>query len=136
MSLAVQHASLAAWNDEAHVRENRMKYREKFAAVVPMLEPVLDVRRPDAGFYLWAGLPPGSWARNSSHDGDGDGDLSEDEAFARALFAATHVTVLPGRYLAREAHGINPGRGYVRIALVPEIGACVTAARRMVEFCG
>jgi N-succinyldiaminopimelate aminotransferase len=118
MSLPVQHASIAAWNDEAHVRDNRVRYRETFAAVVPILEPVLEARQPDAAFYLWAGVPGG-----------------DDAAFARELFAAAHVSVLPGRYLAREAHGVNPGSGYVRIALVPGIDDCVEAARRIVEFC-
>jgi N-succinyldiaminopimelate aminotransferase len=118
MSLAVQHASIAAWNDEAHVVGNRARYREKFDAVVPLLETTLRVRRPDAGFYLWAGVPGG-----------------DDEAFARDLFASTHVTVLPGRYLARDAHGTNPGRGFVRIALVPELADCVDAARRIATFC-
>ena len=126
MSLAAQHASIAAWSDEGHVGENRTKYREKFATIVPMLEPVMQVRHPDAGFYLWAGVPP---------DPDHGGAQGDDVAFARDVFAATHVTVLPGQYLAREAHGVNPGRGYVRMALVPEIGDCVEAARRIVEFC-
>jgi N-succinyldiaminopimelate aminotransferase len=119
MSLPVQHASIAAWQDEAHVRDNRRQYREKFDAVLPLLMPVLETSRPDAGFYLWAGVP--------------DGD---DERFTRELFAKTHVSVLPGRYLAREAHGSNPGAGYVRIALVPSYAECVEAARRIVEFCG
>jgi N-succinyldiaminopimelate aminotransferase len=118
MSLTVQHASIAAWGDETHVRDNRALYREKFAAVLPILEPVLETRPPDAGFYLWAEVPGG-----------------DDEAFTRDLFAATHVSVLPGRYLARNAHGVNPGSGYVRIALVPGIDACVEAARRIVAFC-
>jgi len=118
MSITVQQASIAAWRDEAHVRDNRARYRDKFAAVRPLLEPVLDTRAPDASFYLWAGVPGG-----------------DDETFARDLFGATHVTVLPGRYLAREAHGVNPGRGYVRIALVPELEDCAEAARRIVEFC-
>jgi N-succinyldiaminopimelate aminotransferase len=118
MSVPVQDASIAAWRDEIHVQDNRAQYRAKFAAVTPMLASVLEVRPPSAGFYLWAGVPDG-----------------EDEAFARRLFAATHVTVLPGRYLAREAHGENPGTGFVRIALVPELGDCVEAARRIVEFC-
>src|SRR5215510_244231 len=117
MSLVVQHASIAAWNDEAHVEENRRQYREKFDALVPMLQPVLDAPRPEAGFYLWARVP---------------GD--DDEHFARALFASTHVTVLPGQYVARDAHGINPGRGYVRMALVPSLTDCVEAARRIVSF--
>jgi N-succinyldiaminopimelate aminotransferase len=119
MSLPVQHASVAAWGDESHVRDNRAQYRAKFDALVPMLERVLDIRRPDASFYLWAGVPGG-----------------DDESFTRELFARAHVTVLPGRYLARDAHGENPGAGYVRIALVPGIEDCVEAARRVVEFCG
>ena len=118
MGLAVQHASIAAWGDEDHVRDNRVQYRRKFDAVVPMLDKVLDVRMPDAGFYLWAGVPGG-----------------DDEAFARELLAHTNVAVLPGSYLGREAHGMNPGRGRVRIALVPEFDACVEAATRMVAFC-
>ena len=118
MSLPVQHASIAAWGDEAHVRDNRALYRAKFAAVTPMLEPVLRVAEPDASFYVWAGVPGG-----------------DDEAFARELYARAHVTVLPGRYLARDAHGDNPGSGYVRIALVPDIEDCVEAARRIVELC-
>jgi N-succinyldiaminopimelate aminotransferase len=119
MSPAVQHASIAAWRDESHVLDNRTKYREKFAAVVPILAPVLEVSRPDAGFYLWAGVPGG-----------------DDQAFTRDLFAATHVTVLPGQYLARDAQDTNPGRGYVRIALVAELPECVEAAERIVKFCG
>lgn len=118
MSLPVQHASIAAWRDEAHVRDNRTRYREKFDAVLPLLAPVLETSRPDAGFYLWARVPGG-----------------DDEAFTRELFAKTHVSVLPGRYLARDAHGLNPGAGCVRIALVPSKADCVDAARRMVEIC-
>jgi len=119
MSLAVQHASMAAWDDEAHVTENRRLYRQKFDALVPMLQGVMHAPRPEAGFYLWARVPGG-----------------DDEAFAKGLFAATHVTVLPGQYLARDAHGTNPGRGYVRMALVPELSDCVEAAQRIVAFCG
>jgi N-succinyldiaminopimelate aminotransferase len=100
------------------VRENRARYREKFAAVIPLLAPVLDVRPPDAGFYLWAGVPGGN-----------------DTSFAKDLFAATNVTVLPGQYLGRDAHGGNPGAGFVRIALVPAVADCVEAARRVAEFC-
>ena len=118
MSLVAQHASMAAWNDEAHVVENRRLYRQKFESLVPMLQPVMHAPKPDAGFYLWARVPGG-----------------DDEAFARRLFAATHVTVLPGQYLARDAHGTNPGRGYVRMALVPGLSDCVEGARRIVAFC-
>jgi N-succinyldiaminopimelate aminotransferase len=118
MSPPVQYASIAAWGDEASVAENRDLYREKFAAVVPILQPVLEAREPDAGFYLWARVPG-----------------RDDERFAKDLFAAAHVTVLPGQYLARQANGINPGRGYVRIALVPDLRDCLEGARRIVEFC-
>ena len=118
MSLAVQHASLAAWQDEAHVRDNRALYREKFAAIEPMLAPVLPADHPDAGFYLWARVPH-----------------QDDARFVRELYRATNVTVLPGQYLGREVGGTNPGRGYVRIALVPQLNECVEAARRIVDFC-
>ena len=125
MGLAAQHASIAAWNDETHVRENRRQYREKFATVLPLLQPVMPAEQPEAGFYLWARVP---------QTATGTSTFDDDEAFARDLFAATHVTVLPGRYLAREAHGMNPGRGYVRMALVPDIGACVEAATRIAAY--
>ena len=118
MSLPVQHASIAAWRDEAHVRDNRTQYRDKFDTVLPMVAAALETSRPDASFYLWARIPGG-----------------DDEAFTRDLFAKAHVSVLPGRYLAREAHGSNPGAGYVRIALVPSKADCVEGARRIVEFC-
>jgi N-succinyldiaminopimelate aminotransferase len=113
----IQAASIAAWNDEAHVVDNRAMYREKFSTVTPMLAEVLDVRLPDASFYLWAGVPGG-----------------DDEAFARDLLAQYNVTVLPGRYLAREVSGRNPGAGRIRMALVAETAECVEAARRIVEF--
>ena len=113
----VQAASIAAWNDEAHVLENRALYRRKFAAVTPMLSEVMDVRLPDAGFYLWAGVPGGN-----------------DEVFARDLFAQYNVTVLPGSYLARQVEGVNPGAGRVRMALVAEMEECVEAAERIVAF--
>ena len=118
MSEAVQHASIAAWSDERHVRDNRTRYRESFEAVLPILAPVMDVYQPDAGFYVWARVPGG-----------------DDQAFARDLFAATHVTVLPGQFLAREAHGSQPGRGYVRMALVAGREACLEAATRIAGFC-
>ena len=122
MSGTVAAASIAAWGDEAHVVENRAMYRAKFAAVTPLLEPVLDVRLPDASFYLWAGVPE-VWA-------------GDDEAFARALYAQYNVTVLPGSYLARDtSHSANPGRGRIRMALVAETAECVEAAQRIVRFC-
>ncbi|MBU1358213.1 MAG: succinyldiaminopimelate transaminase [Gammaproteobacteria bacterium] len=120
MSGVVAAASIAAWGDEAHVVDNRALYRAKFAQVTPMLEPVLDVRLPDAGFYLWAGVPP-SWQ-------------GDDAGFARALFAQYNVTVLPGSFLAREAGGINPGRGRIRMALVADTAECTEAAQRIVNF--
>ncbi len=122
MSPAVQEASQAAWSDEAHVHENRALYQRKFEVLLPMLAPVLSAKKPEAGFYLWARIPE-RWE-------------SDDEQFARDLAAGTNVTVLPGRYLARAAHGINPGAGRVRVALVASVDECVEAARRIVSFCG
>ena len=120
MSPVVQAASVAAWGDEAHVVENRNLYRTKFAQVTPVLAEVLDVKLPDASFYLWAGVPAG-WQ-------------GDDAAFARALYEKAHVTVLPGSYLAREFNGINPGRGRVRMALVAETAECLEAAGRIARF--
>jgi len=116
MNPAVQDASAAAWRDEQHVRENRRKYADKFDRVTPLMQTVLDVRRPDAGFYLWARTPV------------------SDTEFARRLYAEQHVTVLPGSYLARESGGVNPGAGHVRMALVAEMEECLEATRRVVEF--
>jgi N-succinyldiaminopimelate aminotransferase len=123
MSGMVQAASMAAWDDEAHVVANREQYRQKFAAVTPLLETVMDVRLPDAGFYLWAAVPGG-----------------DDVAFARDLLAQYNVTVLPGSYLAREGQGLgvanqaNPGAGRIRMALVAETAECLEAAQRIVAF--
>ena len=117
MSGMVQAASIAAWNDEVHVVANRDMYRQKFAAVTPVLAKVLDVKLPDAGFYLWAGVPGG-----------------DDQAFARDLLAQYNATVLPGSFLARESQGFNPGAGRIRMALVAETQECMQAAQRIVEF--
>jgi N-succinyldiaminopimelate aminotransferase len=116
LSPPVQAASAAAWDDEAHVLENRRLYREKFAAVTPRVAEVLDTAPPDAGFYLWARTP------------------GADTDFARALFAAYNVIVLPGSFLAREARGVNPGAGFVRIALVASLDECLDAADRLCQF--
>jgi N-succinyldiaminopimelate aminotransferase len=117
MSPLVQAASIAAWNDEAHVIENRARYRRKFAEVTPLLASVLDVALPDAGFYLWAAVPGG-----------------DDIAFAQGLLAQYNLAVLPGSLLARQAHGHNPGAGRIRLALVADEAECLEAARRIVSF--
>ncbi|MBE7459746.1 MAG: succinyldiaminopimelate transaminase [Zoogloeaceae bacterium] len=117
MSPPVQHASAVAWGDEAHVRENRRLYREKFDAVTPLVSRHLGTARPDAGFYLWARTP------------------IPDTEFALGLRREYNVTVLPGSYLAREAGGINPGENHVRIALVAPLDDCLEAAQRIEAFC-
>ncbi|MEY8875503.1 MAG: succinyldiaminopimelate transaminase [Leptothrix sp. (in: b-proteobacteria)] len=121
MAAPVQQASIAAWNDEAHVAENRALYRAKFMQVTPVLAEVMDVALPDAGFYLWAKVP--------AHVCGGS-----DTAFARELLRQYNVTVLPGSYLAREAHGVNPGDGRIRMALVAEVDECLEAAQRIAAF--
>ena len=120
MSPVVQAASAAAWADEAHVVDNRAKYRAKFAQVTPLLASVMDVALPDAGFYLWASVP-------AAFNGD-------DAAFSRDLLAAYNVVVLPGSYLARGEQSHNPGAGRIRMALVAETAECVEAAQRIVQF--
>jgi N-succinyldiaminopimelate aminotransferase len=116
MNPAVQAASIAAWNDEAHVAENRRLYTEKFFRVTEILNPVLPATMPDAGFYLWLRTPVA------------------DTAYAQQLYRDYNVTVLPGSFLAREAQGVNPGENFVRIALVAEVKEMLEAARRIAEF--
>jgi N-succinyldiaminopimelate aminotransferase len=116
MSLPVQQASIAAWRDELHVRDNRRLYAEKFAAALPMIEAPLSAYMPEGGFYLWVRTP------------------IDDCDFARRLQHEYNVLVLPGSYLAREAHGRNPGRNYVRIALVASREECVEAIARIRQF--
>jgi N-succinyldiaminopimelate aminotransferase len=127
MSPVVQAASLAAWSDEAHVQANRALYRAKFARVTPLLAEVLDVKLPDAAFYLWAGVPGASGSAAA-------GGVGDDVAFARGLLAQYNVAVLPGSLLARTAQGINPGAGRIRMALVAGTDECVEAAARIVAY--
>jgi len=116
LSVPVQKASIAAWQDEDHVLENRALYRQKFTAVSEILKDALEFTVPEAGFYLWPKVQ------------------GDDQAFARDLLAATNVTVLPGSFLSREAQGINPGAGHVRMALVAPLEDCIEAAHRIKEF--
>lgn len=116
MSPPIHAASIAAWKDEAHVVENRRLYREKFAAVLEVLRPALDVAMPDAAFYLWPRT------------------LLPDPEFARRLYQEQAVSVLPGSFLARAARGVNPGADRVRIALVGSVAECVEAATRIRAF--
>lgn len=117
MSIPVQRASIAAWNDEAHVADNRRLYQEKFERVIPILQQVFDVSLPDASFYIWLKVP--------------DGD---DLAFTQKLYREAAVQVLPGRFLARDTEQGNPGEGYVRIALVADVETCVKAAETIVAL--
>lgn len=116
MSLPVQQAAIAAWRDEEHVRANRRQYAEKYRAVLPLVRAPLATAMPEGGFYLWVRTP------------------IDDTAFARELVRQYNVRVLPGSFLARDAHGTNPGRGHVRIALVPPLAECVEAVQRINRF--
>ncbi|MBS0613595.1 MAG: succinyldiaminopimelate transaminase, partial [Proteobacteria bacterium] len=116
MPIHVQRASISAWADEAHARANRKLYRQKFDAVLPILSQVLAVDRPDAAFYLWPDV------------------RGDDEVFVRELFRAKNITALPGSYLARDIHGVNPGAGRVRLSLVASVEECVQAAERIRDF--
>ena len=116
MSLPVQAASIAAWSDETHVKNNRDLYREKFARVLAILSPVMTLQQPSASFYLWAKTP------------------INDELFAQRLYGECNITVLPGSYLSRDVDGITPGAGYVRMALVAGVEECIEAAERIRDF--
>ena len=111
-----QIASVEAWSDEEHVKQNRKQYIEKFAAVIDILSPVIKVKSPDAGFYLWLNTP------------------IDDETFARDLYQQQNVTVLPGSYLSRKSDDINPGANHVRLALVAPLDECITAAKRIKQY--
>jgi N-succinyldiaminopimelate aminotransferase len=118
MSSAVAAASIAAWSDEAHVRANRSLYARKFSALAPRVNAVLPAHQPDAAFYLWAKVP------------------GDDADFARRLYAQEALSVLPGSYIGREVQGVNPGYGYIRIALVAEFDECSAGIDRLVRFAG
>ncbi|MBF6650349.1 succinyldiaminopimelate transaminase [Methylobacter sp. BlB1] len=116
MSLPTQQASIKAWQDEAHVIENRQLYREKFTAVIDILADVCPISKPPAGFYIWLKVP------------------IADAEFTQRLFAQENVTVLPGSFLSREFDGVNPGQNHIRIALVAPLDECLDAARRIKNF--
>jgi N-succinyldiaminopimelate aminotransferase len=115
MSTHTQLASIAAWGDGAHVIENRRLYQAKFNAVLPILQPVMDMYKPDAGFYLWP------------HVGD-------DETFTREVLAKFNVAVVPGSYLSRDSGGSNPGKGRLRLSLVPSVADCIEGAQRIRQY--
>jgi len=118
MSPPVQAASIAAWNDEKHVQDNRRQYRQKFDAVLAILSPLMNVQKPQASFYLWADVG------------------MNDETFTRDIYAQENLNVVPGSYLSREVNGINPGKNRIRMALVATLDECIEAAQRIKHFMG
>ncbi|MCH8163121.1 MAG: succinyldiaminopimelate transaminase, partial [Proteobacteria bacterium] len=116
MPLYTQMASIVAWQDEDHVRVNRVLYRQKFGAVLDILKPVMNVTKPDASFYLWPETPV------------------SDIEFATGLYSRQNITVLPGRFLSRSIAAGDPGENRIRIALVAEIDQCIEAAERICEY--
>jgi len=120
MSSSIQMASIAAWSDEEHVQNNRNLYKEKFQTVIPILSPYFEIKMPDAGFYIWARILP-------------EYQLSDTE-FAQRLYAEHNVSCLPGSFLAREANGENPGKDFLRLALVSSIEECIEGANRIANF--
>ena len=116
MSEPIQIASIAAWEDEQHVIENRAQYRQKFEAVLEILKPIMNVDKPEAGFYLWP-----------------DVDM-DDEIFTRDIYAQQNLKVVPGSYLARSVDGVNPGAQRIRMALVATVEECIEAANRIAAF--
>jgi len=115
MAPPVQHASALAWADEQHVKANRAAYDEKYAAVLPILQPHMQISQPPAGFYLWPELG------------------MDDEQFTQKVYSEQNIAVVPGSYLGRESNGVNPASGHTRLALVAPLDECVEAANRMVE---
>jgi N-succinyldiaminopimelate aminotransferase len=117
MSVPTQMASIAAWNDEAHVVENRRLYAQKFARFHAIVSPVAPISMPDAAFYFWLKTPH-----------------ADDAAYSRDLLAHAGIVCLPGSYLSRTAHGTNPGAGFVRLALVATVADAEEGATRLVQF--
>lgn len=115
MSPPVQHASAIAWQDEAHVKANRLAYDEKYDTVLKLLNPVIPVTKPVAGFYLWLHLP------------------MDDKQFTQSMLRDQNVAVVPGSYLGREVDGINPGDNHVRLALVAKADECIEATQRIID---
>ena len=116
MPISTQHASIAAWSEEEHVKNNRERYRESFSSVLHVLSETLSLPWPDATFYLWLPTP------------------IDDEEFAVGLYCEQNIVVLPGKYLAREVNNLNPGTNRVRIALVASPSECAEAARRINQY--
>ncbi|MCK4840309.1 MAG: succinyldiaminopimelate transaminase [Methylococcales bacterium] len=116
LPLPTQHASIVAWQDEEHVKENRLLYRQKFTAFIDILKDVCTINKPPASFYIWL---------KTSID---------DVEFSQKLFAQENITVLPGSFLSRDANGVNPGKNHVRIALVAPVEECIEAANRIKNF--
>ena len=116
LPLPTQHASIAAWQDEVHVKENRELYRQKFSAFIDILTDVCAINKPPASFYIWLKTP------------------IDDAEFAQQLFKQQNITVLPGSFLSRDSYGINPGENHVRIALVAPVEECIEAANRIKLF--
>ena len=114
--MSTQYASIAAWKDEEHVKQNRVLYRKKFTAFIDILKHVCTISKPPASFYIWLQTP------------------INDADFAQALFEQENVTVLPGSFLSRDAQGINPGKNHIRIALVAPVDECIEAANRIKNF--
>jgi len=117
LALPAQLASVEAWNDTAHVADNRHRYQAKFDAARRILGAVTDVRIPPAAFYLWLKVNGG-----------------DDEGFVRELYAREALITLPGRYLSRPTPAGDPGAGYVRVSLVPDEATCEEAMHRLARF--
>ncbi len=126
MPIQHQRASAAAWQDEAHVADNRAAYRAKFAAVTPILSRATTVDTPQGGFYHWLRVP------------------GDDQRFARELFRDCNITVLPGSFLGRDPESSpldhrqqtagNPGAGHIRVAWVAPAPDCEAAAERLARW--
>jgi aspartate/methionine/tyrosine aminotransferase len=119
--LPIQHVSVAAWSDEAHVEEGRALYRENFDVADAVLQGRYGYRRPQGGFFLWLDM----------------GAFGGGEEAVKTLWKGCGVRLLPGKYLARTgASGANPGVNHVRVALVHDSDTTGEALRRIVARLG
>ena len=116
LPLPVQRVSAAAWNDEAHVEENRALYHAKYAVADRVLGNVPGYRPPQGGFFLWLRVPE---------------SVGTGEDAAKTLWTQAGIQVLPGAYLARDTDQGNPGQNYIRVALVDPAGPTEAALNRL-----
>ena len=114
--IPLQLASAALWNDDKHAEENRKLYRDKFKYVDKRLSNYACYNKPESGFYLWL-------------------NVNDGQKFTKKLYERDAIKVMPGEYLSFGTD-LNPGKKYIRVALVHEFSVCKHAINKISELLG